>query len=305
MLSADTFLHFHATGIRRPKCHRKTETCERDARGFVAVGPRRSLLASCAAPWRAARPARKRTSPRRLRHRRRTRCRSRLRLFEITPRRRTPRRRCEIASRGTWGWSSTSTPAAAWWACGWRRPRGTGSTRRRPAPRGGSSSTRRDEEASRFRRRFNSRTSSTCPKRRRRRPSAPPAAPVPPPAAAVQTGPNQSTLVLGSKPISAASSFTVQAREFALRPIGSVQDILRVTPGLVVDAALGRGKGEPVLPARLRRRPRHRPGALDRRRSDQHGLARPRPGVLGHELHHPGGGGADRDHQGAVLSEPG
>jgi len=72
-----------------------------------------------------------------------------------------------------------------------------------------------------------------------------PAAPSPaspPPRELVQTGPNQSTLVLGSKPISAASSFSVQDRDFQLRPIGSVQDILRVTPGLVMVQHSGGGK---------------------------------------------------------------
>jgi outer membrane receptor protein involved in Fe transport len=42
--------------------------------------------------------------------------------------------------------------------------------------------------------------------------------------------------------MSAASSFAVQDREFQLRPIGSVQDILRVTPGLVVVQHSGGGK---------------------------------------------------------------
>ncbi|HEY8926354.1 MAG TPA: TonB-dependent receptor [Polyangia bacterium] len=80
-------------------------------------------------------------------------------------------------------------------------------------------------------------------------PPPPPAAPapaarpaMPAPGDAVQTGPDQSTLVLGSKPISAASSFSVQDRDFQLRPIGSVQDILRVTPGLVLVQHSGGGK---------------------------------------------------------------
>jgi outer membrane receptor protein involved in Fe transport len=50
------------------------------------------------------------------------------------------------------------------------------------------------------------------------------------------------TLVLGRRPISAASSFSVQDRDFELRPIGSVQDILRVTPGLVMVQHSGGGK---------------------------------------------------------------
>jgi TonB family protein len=69
-----------------------------------------------------------------------------------------------------------------------------------------------------------------------------PPAPNPVPASALQTGPDQSTLVLAQRPISAASSFAVQDREFQLRPIGSVQDILRVTPGLVMVQHSGGGK---------------------------------------------------------------
>ncbi|HEX7498730.1 MAG TPA: TonB-dependent receptor plug domain-containing protein, partial [Polyangia bacterium] len=66
--------------------------------------------------------------------------------------------------------------------------------------------------------------------------------PEPPAREVTQDEPNQSTLVLGSRPISAASSFSVQDRDFALRPIGSVQDILRVTPGLVMVQHSGGGK---------------------------------------------------------------
>ncbi|HVZ73351.1 MAG TPA: TonB-dependent receptor [Polyangia bacterium] len=73
-------------------------------------------------------------------------------------------------------------------------------------------------------------------------PPPPPSLPAPPPAPSVQVGPDQSTLVLGAKPISAASSFAVQDRDFQLRPIGSVQDILRVTPGLVMVQHSGGGK---------------------------------------------------------------
>ncbi len=61
----------------------------------------------------------------------------------------------------------------------------------------------------------------------------------PPPALQKNT---ETTLVLGRKPISAASSSSVRDRDFALRPIGSVQDILRVTPGLVVVQHSGGGK---------------------------------------------------------------
>ena len=82
--------------------------------------------------------------------------------------------------------------------------------------------------------------------------AAPPAAPVaaradsasraPAPGEVQQSGADQSTLVLAQRPISAASSFAVRDRDFQLRPIGSVQDILRVTPGLVLVQHSGGGK---------------------------------------------------------------
>jgi TonB family protein len=73
---------------------------------------------------------------------------------------------------------------------------------------------------------------------------SPPSPPAPPPAppGQAQQGPDQSTLVLARHPLSAASSFSVQDREFSLRPVGSVQDILRVTPGLVMVQHSGGGK---------------------------------------------------------------
>jgi len=49
-------------------------------------------------------------------------------------------------------------------------------------------------------------------------------------------------VVLTKRPISAASSLEVRDRDFSLRPIGSVQDILRVTPGLVMVQHSGGGK---------------------------------------------------------------
>ncbi|HEY8039042.1 MAG TPA: TonB family protein, partial [Polyangiaceae bacterium] len=75
-------------------------------------------------------------------------------------------------------------------------------------------------------------------------PPAPAPAPAAPPPAPLQTqeGADQSTLVVAHRPLSAASSFAVQDREFALRPIGSVQDILRVTPGLTTVQHSGGGK---------------------------------------------------------------
>ncbi len=65
----------------------------------------------------------------------------------------------------------------------------------------------------------------------------------PPPEASVPAAtPANTTVVLGQRPISAASSFSVRDRDFQLRPIGSVQDILRVTPGLVMVQHSGGGK---------------------------------------------------------------
>jgi TonB family protein len=75
-----------------------------------------------------------------------------------------------------------------------------------------------------------------------KRPDVLPASPGPAAPATTGEGPNQTTLVLAQRPISAASSFAVQDREFQLRPIGSVQDILRVTPGLVMVQHSGGGK---------------------------------------------------------------
>jgi TonB family protein len=67
-------------------------------------------------------------------------------------------------------------------------------------------------------------------------------APAPTPTEVEQRGADQSSLVLAQRPISAASSMTVRDREFRLRPVGSVADILRVTPGLLVVQHAGGGK---------------------------------------------------------------
>jgi TonB family protein len=58
----------------------------------------------------------------------------------------------------------------------------------------------------------------------------------------VQSGADQSTLVLAQRPMSAASSAAVRDRDFQLRPIATVADILRVTPGLLVVQHAGGGK---------------------------------------------------------------
>jgi outer membrane receptor protein involved in Fe transport len=76
-------------------------------------------------------------------------------------------------------------------------------------------------------------------------PNAPvvvPSLPPPPDHVVEESSPDQTTLVLASRPISAASSLSVQERAFNLRPIASVQDILRVTPGLLMVQHSGGGK---------------------------------------------------------------
>jgi TonB family protein len=77
-------------------------------------------------------------------------------------------------------------------------------------------------------------------------PSTPPVSPPTTPAittqAPVTQEPSFSATALVAPPLSAASSFAARDRDFALRPIGSVQDILRVTPGLVLVQHSGGGK---------------------------------------------------------------
>jgi outer membrane receptor protein involved in Fe transport len=69
-----------------------------------------------------------------------------------------------------------------------------------------------------------------------------PSFPTPPDHVVEESSPEQTTLVLASRPTSAASSLAVQERAFSLRPIASVQDILRVTPGLLMVQHSGGGK---------------------------------------------------------------
>ena len=54
--------------------------------------------------------------------------------------------------------------------------------------------------------------------------------------------PALTTTVKAQRPVAASSAFSVRDRDFALRPIASVQDILRITPGLVVVQHSGGGK---------------------------------------------------------------
>ena len=50
------------------------------------------------------------------------------------------------------------------------------------------------------------------------------------------------TTVMAQRPLWASSSFSVRDGDFALRPIASLQDVLRITPGLVVVQHSGGGK---------------------------------------------------------------
>ena len=99
--------------------------------------------------------------------------------------------------------------------------------------------------SSRFRSCFPLRSSRPPGLQRRRRPRPPgpsPASSIAPAAAPAVSQPGATTVVLGRKPISAASSLSVRDRDFSLRPVDSVQDILRVTPGLVMVQHSGGGK---------------------------------------------------------------
>lgn len=80
-------------------------------------------------------------------------------------------------------------------------------------------------------------------------PPAPVAEPAPPPpSAATSDGPvaderaQYETVVVGRRPMTAASSLTVRDRDFLLRPRSRPADILQVTPGLFVVQHAGGGK---------------------------------------------------------------
>jgi TonB family protein len=57
-----------------------------------------------------------------------------------------------------------------------------------------------------------------------------------------QTGSDQATIVVASRPRMAASSVSIGDRDLTLRPVASAQDLLRATPGLVVVQHSGGGK---------------------------------------------------------------
>ena len=70
------------------------------------------------------------------------------------------------------------------------------------------------------------------------------------------------------------------------------------------DAAQRRGQGQPVLPARLQPRPRHRLRDVGGRRAGQPAEPRPRPGLHRPELHDPRADRARRLPQGRLLRRP-
>jgi TonB family protein len=57
-----------------------------------------------------------------------------------------------------------------------------------------------------------------------------------------QTGSDQATIVVASRPRMAASSLSIPRRDLTLRPVAAAQDLLRATPGLVVVQHSGGGK---------------------------------------------------------------
>ena len=59
---------------------------------------------------------------------------------------------------------------------------------------------------------------------------------------AAQTGSDQATIVVATRPQQAASSRSIGARDLTLRPVASAQDLLRATPGLVLVQHSGGGK---------------------------------------------------------------
>ena len=127
---------------------------------------------------------------------------------------------------------------------------------------------------------------------------------VDPLAAPSETGPGaarlEEVLVEGHRPMSAASSQEIRARDFAsarTRPSSDPQQRARPRRR----AAPGRRQGGAVPDPRLRRRPRHRLRRVRPTAAGQHGHARPRPGLRRPQLPHPRDDRAPAALQGAVL----
>ena len=77
----------------------------------------------------------------------------------------------------------------------------------------------------------------------------------------------------------AASEGAVGGADLSVRPLLRVAELLEAVPGLIRRPALRFGQGQPVLPARLQSRSRHRLHDPDRRCADEHAHAWPWPGV--------------------------
>ncbi len=105
---------------------------------------------------------------------------------------------------------------------------------------------------------------------------------------------------------------TIRRARWSSRLTGSSQQPY-ARPGeyLEVDArpdrhpAFRRGQSQPVLPARLQSRPRHRSRHLGRRHAGEHAHPRPWPGLCRHELPDPGAHPVDAHPQGSVLRRRG
>ena len=125
-------------------------------------------------------------------------------------------------------------------------------------------------------------------------PSAPPAASAAVPAGSAPAAPQQleTVRVLGNYvnavgTTDAASAGTVTSKLIESRPTLRPAEVLEFVPGRHRHAAQRRRQGEPVLPARLQPRPRHRLRDLRRRHAGQHADARPRPRLQRPELADP------------------
>ena len=105
---------------------------------------------------------------------------------------------------------------------------------------------------------------------------------------------------LGGEPTSATVGI-VTSEQLDLRPVLRTGELLEVVPGLIVTQHSGERQSEPVFPARLQSRSRHRPRDQRRRRAGEHADACARPGLHRHQLRDSRADRVDRVSQGHVL----
>ena len=130
----------------------------------------------------------------------------------------------------------------------------------------------------------------------------------------MQQGPDQSTLVARRPPAGAHRRAARAQRRVRLEhrpgralppPALPRRGAARGRPRPLLRAARRRRQGAAGLRARLQPRPRHRHGVLRRRRAHQRREPRPRPGLLGPALPHPGDRRAGRLDQGHLRGRVG